>query len=86
VIEIADTIGIQVTQRPVSAAELRDADEVFATSTAGGIMPIRSIDGRELRNAPGPVTRQLADTYWKKREEGWRSTPVKTRVDISAAK
>lgn len=86
VIEMAGDLGVQVTQRRVTATELREAAEVFATSTAGGIMPIRSIDGRELRNAPGPVTRRLAATYWKKREEGWRSTPVKTRVEISAAK
>ena len=28
--------------------ELRNADEAFATSTAGGVMPIASVDGRAL--------------------------------------
>jgi branched-chain amino acid aminotransferase len=47
------------------------------TSTAGGIMPIVKIDDRLLGDGrPGPLSSQLRATYWRKREEGWLSTPV----------
>ena len=85
VLEIADNLKVEVRQRRVTAAELRDADEVFATSTAGGIMPVRSIDGRPLRNVPGPITREVAGIYWKKRETGWRGTPIEARAEIILA-
>jgi branched-chain amino acid aminotransferase len=76
VIELAEELGIPVRVEPVAADALRFADEAFATSTAGGVMPIRSVDGRPLGAAPGPITRLLRDTYWKRREAGWRGTPV----------
>ena len=85
VFEIASDLKIAVLQRRVPTAELRDADEVFVTSTAGGIMALRSIDGRSLGNVPGPVTREIARTYWKKREAGWRGRPVQTRVGTALA-
>jgi branched-chain amino acid aminotransferase len=83
VLEIAGDLKMKVRQRTVSPAELRDADEVFATSTAGGIMPVRSIDGHALPNMPGPVTQEIARIYWKKRETGWRATPIEARGETS---
>lgn len=41
------------------------ADEAFATSTVGGVMPITTIDGRRLGDGtPGPITTQLRQAYW----------------------
>lgn len=65
VIELADELGVPLEQRAVSVEEVRRAEEVFATSTAGGIMPITRVDGRDVgdRN-PGPVTLRLRKAYW----------------------
>ena len=69
-IEIAREAGIQVQERAVSAEELRQADEVFASSTAGGIMPVTSVDGVTISGGtPGPVTSRLIETYWAKHND-----------------
>jgi branched-chain amino acid aminotransferase len=61
----------------VSAAEARGADEIFAATTAGGIMPGSRIDGRILGNdRPGPISAKLRETFWAKRAKGWHATPV----------
>jgi branched-chain amino acid aminotransferase len=54
---------------PLPAAAVRDADEVFLTSTGGGILPIAKIDGRPLRHFPGPITTRLRDAYWAMHDE-----------------
>jgi len=75
--ELCDLLGIPNRKRHVTKDELLNADEIFMASTAGGIMPIRQIDERILSNgAPGPVTRRLHESYWKKHDEGWYATPV----------
>ncbi len=57
--------------------DLREADEVFLTSTAGGVMAATRVDDRILSNgAPGPITVRLRDLYWKKKAAGWHGTPV----------
>ncbi len=50
--------------------EARTADEVFITSTAGGIMPVTKIDGRAVGSGtPGPVTEKLQQGYWMLHED-----------------
>ena len=76
VIELAAELGVRVESGPVSADALLGADEAFATSTAGGVMPIRAVEGKLLKAAPGPITALVRDTYWMKREAGWHGTLV----------
>lgn len=77
VLELCEELGIPVDVRPMTAAELRSADEVFLASTAGGIMPVSRVDERILGNdRPGPVALRLKDLYWAKHAEGWHATPV----------
>lgn len=77
IIELAAESGIACEVRPVSAAELADADEIFITSTAGGVMPVTRLDGRIYGNGkPGAVTSRLHALYWARKAEGWLSTPV----------
>ena len=65
VIELAGELGVPLEAGPVSARELRCADEAFVSSTAGGIMPLTTVDGSPLGNGkPGPVTLQLREAYW----------------------
>jgi len=72
VIELSAKLGLPCEVRPMSADELRNADEIFITSTAGGVMGVTRLDGRILGNdRPGPITARLHDAYWRFRREGW---------------
>ena len=65
VIELGGELGIPLEARPVPADELRAADEVFITSTAGGIIPVTTVDGKPVGSGePGPVTWRLREAYW----------------------
>src|ERR671917_564468 len=48
VVELARDYGIPIEERPVPAASLRRADEAFISSTAGGIIPLTTVDGEGL--------------------------------------
>lgn len=81
VIETAPEIGLDVEVRPVRTEELEEADELFITSTAGGIMPVTKVDGRIYGNGkPGPVTMKMHDHYWGKHDALWKAD----KVDYSA--
>jgi branched-subunit amino acid aminotransferase/4-amino-4-deoxychorismate lyase len=55
----ADGIAVRISK--VRMLTLRGADEVFVTSSLGGVRPIVRIDGRDVRGgAVGPVTRRVA--------------------------
>jgi branched-chain amino acid aminotransferase len=70
VIELAAEHGIPIERRAVPSDEVRDADEIFVTSTAGGIMPVTKVDGRAVGHGrPGPVTLRLRKAYWKLHRE-----------------
>ena len=44
--------------------DLRTSDEVYLTSTAGGIMPVTKVDDKVIGNGlPGPLTLRLKDLY-----------------------
>ena len=76
-IELCAELGVKCEVRPVPAKELREADEVFITSTAGGVMGVTRLDERILGNGrPGPVTEQLSEAYWRFRRNGWHTEPV----------
>ncbi len=76
-IDIATEFGIPVEVGDFHPDALREAEEAFVTSTAGGIMPVSKIEGRDLPDGrPGPITMKIRSTYWRKREDGWLGTPV----------
>ncbi|MGH2467883.1 MAG: aminotransferase class IV, partial [Candidatus Limnocylindrales bacterium] len=77
IMELAQTLGIGLAVRPVSADELRTADEAFVTSTAGGVMPISAVDGSALGDGrTGPLTRRLRDAYWALHADPRYATPI----------
>ncbi|WP_334174312.1 aminotransferase class IV [Pseudoxanthobacter sp.] len=77
VLELCAELGLPCAVRPVSMDEVREADEIFLTTTAGGIMPASRIDGRIMNNdRPGPVSARLRECFWQKRAEGWHATPI----------
>ncbi|GAB3212359.1 aminotransferase class IV [Marinactinospora thermotolerans] len=44
-------------------ARLGEVEEAFLASTGRDVQPIRAIDGRELPQAPGPVTRKAMEVF-----------------------
>lgn len=75
--ELCEELGIAFRVATLSPDDLRDADEVFLSSTAGGIMPICRVDDRVLSNGrPGPISTQLRTLYWDKHETGWHATDI----------
>jgi branched-chain amino acid aminotransferase len=77
VLELCVEQGLSTAVRNVSIREAREADEIFLTTTAGGVMPASRIDGRIMGNdRPGPISSRLRETFWAKRAAGWHATPV----------
>jgi len=67
VLDLAKELNVPFQLRPISLETLKISNEVFATSTAGGIMPITKINGLPIgRGTPGEITRKLHKTYWDK--------------------
>jgi branched-chain amino acid aminotransferase len=82
-IDLCEELGLRCEIRKISADELREADEIFVTSTAGGIIGVSRIDGRIMNNdRPGPISQKIRETYWSKREEGWHADPVNYDVTM----
>lgn len=78
VLELAGELGIEADMRKVSIPELYDADEVFLTTTVGGVVPITRLGrNRVLGNgSAGPVTWQLREAYWSRKRDGWLSEAI----------
>ena len=66
VLEMADYLGINTSVRSLSVEELLDADEVFLSSSGGGVIPIIRVNETIFGNgASGPISVRLNETYWK---------------------
>lgn len=77
VLELCAELGIPARIGPLTANELRNADELFCATTAGGVMPASRIDDCILSNdRPGPISTRLRERYWQKHAEGWHATAV----------
>lgn len=77
VIELAEALQIPVSEIDMTPEQLATSDEVFITTTAGGVIPITTIDGRPVADGePGALTRRLHETYWSRRSDGWYGTPL----------
>lgn len=63
VIELARRGGVPVVERPLRRSDLLQAEEAFLTATTIEVLPIRTVDERDLPGAPGPLTRHLQALY-----------------------
>ena len=67
VIEIAKELKIPININPISFEKIISSEEIFATSTAGGIMPITKINGRFVGGGClGKTTKKIYKIYWDK--------------------
>ena len=65
VIEMAQSLNVRVDVGTLTEHELRHADEIFLSSTAGGVMPVTRLDDALVGDgSPGPLTQRLRQMYW----------------------
>lgn len=77
ILELAEAEGIETRETEISEDDLRSATELFATSTAGGVMPITRLDGSAVAGGQvGGLTERLRKLYWAAHTDG----PFATRV------
>lgn len=80
VLELAQArgLGTVVDDVPVTAAY--DCDEMMFVTTAGGVMPVTTLDGAPVGDGTvGPVTRTLWRAYWEAHSDPRLTTPVNYR-------
>ncbi|MEA3055417.1 MAG: branched-chain amino acid aminotransferase [Actinomycetota bacterium] len=59
---IARDLGIEYREANLVRSDLYTADEGFLSGTAAEIVPIRSVDDREIGD-PGPITRKIQEVF-----------------------
>src|SRR6185503_8688083 len=63
VMTIARDLGYSVEVGNSLRSDLYTADEAFLSGTAAEVVPIRSVDDREIGD-PGPITRRIQETFF----------------------
>lgn len=77
VIDLASQEGLSARVGRVEPALLAESSEIFLTSTAGGVMPVTTLDGKPVgEGVPGPLTTRLQARYWEAHRSGRWVTPV----------
>ena len=75
--ELCAELNVDASFGTLTAETVRAADEVFITSTAGGIMPVTVVDGVAIGDGePGPLTQRLTALYWEKHADPDWSVPI----------
>jgi branched-subunit amino acid aminotransferase/4-amino-4-deoxychorismate lyase len=61
VLEICQMLGLENSKRVIKPEHLRNAEGIFVTQSAFGIVPVASFDGEPV--APSPLVDQIATAY-----------------------
>jgi branched-subunit amino acid aminotransferase/4-amino-4-deoxychorismate lyase len=61
VLEICQSLGLETNKRVIKPEMLRNAEGIFITTSAQGIVPVVSFDGEPV--APSPLVDQIATAY-----------------------
>ncbi len=76
-LDLCAELGVETRETEVSEGALKSADEVFVTSTAGGIVAIAEIDNVKIgESTPGAITKKLTELYWTKHSDPAWTTAV----------
>lgn len=62
-LEVGSEIGLTIRESSLSLQELREAEEVFITSTTREVQAVSQIEDHTVPRAPGPVTTRLAKAF-----------------------
>lgn len=64
ILELAGPLGLTVVERPLTLADVRQAEEAFITASNKELMPVRQLDEIVIGPAaPGPHTRRLMASF-----------------------
>ena len=72
VLEICDELGYEVEIRTLPVSEFMQSDEIFISTSGGGVAPLSKVDGYTIGDGtPGPVYQHLHKVYfeWTERPE-----------------
>ena len=76
-IEIAEREGYDVQLCDIPAERAQQADEIFLSSTGGGLIPVTTVDGKPVGSGkPGPVRGKLQQAYWALHEDPAYTTAI----------
>ncbi|KAM0351712.1 hypothetical protein ACHAPU_002722 [Fusarium lateritium] len=65
VIDAAKSCGYDIRVEVVPIEMAYQADEIFMCTTAGGVMPITTLDDNPVKDGKvGPITKKIWDRYW----------------------
>jgi D-alanine transaminase len=63
-IDLAAGAGLEVSQRPFTVDDVKNAREAFMTAASTLVMPVTAIDGQPIGDGrPGPVSLRLRNLY-----------------------
>jgi branched-chain amino acid aminotransferase len=64
IMALAREAGLTVVEKNITRTDLYLAEKCFLTGTAAGVVPLRSVDDRQVgADAPGPVTSLLSSRF-----------------------
>ena len=63
VMQLAGEQGMSVQEAPLAPYDLYTADECFLTGTGAELIPVREVDGRQLKGCPGKVFLSLQAAF-----------------------
>ncbi len=70
IFDICSGLGARCRAQDVSVEELKTADEVFVTSTAGGVMPVTKVDTQSIGSGVvGRLSKNIMERYWELHNE-----------------
>jgi branched-chain amino acid aminotransferase len=77
VLELCRELDIPAAPAPVAPYDLLTADEVFLSSTAGGLVPVVRVDGATIGDGrPGPILRRIDAAYGELQRSGRYGTAI----------
>jgi branched-chain amino acid aminotransferase len=64
--DISRMMNVECLARDITIGDLKMADEVFITSTAGGVMPVTKVDDQAISTGlVGLLTKRITKIYWQ---------------------
>jgi branched-chain amino acid aminotransferase len=79
VIEIAEDLGLPVSERRITPFELVNSEEVFLTGTLAEIVPVVKINGRDIGSGQvGPTTIRIYEEFTKRRGKATQGASIYT--------
>ncbi|UWQ93324.1 aminotransferase class IV [Rhodobacteraceae bacterium M382] len=66
IFDLCAEMGLPCHAQDIAVKDLKSADEVFVTSTAGGVMPVSKIDGQPIGSGEvGLLSERMMALYWQ---------------------